>query len=167
MTINLANNWKIGGKITIIFLILCYIMFGLFFIKDTDNFTDLITVILITLTPILVLLFFLLPVVNKLSKKITFSKNEIVMFSSKKKSSSVDLTKTVYYEILKLRVDKCISKNFIVISNMPFESYSKISGLGKLCNLIDKDNTKVVAPYNNETVSYFEIDKWINISVKT
>ena len=61
MTINLANNWKIGGKITIIFLILCYIMFGLFFIKDTVNFTDLITVILITLTPILVLLFFLLP----------------------------------------------------------------------------------------------------------
>lgn len=167
MTINLANNWKIGGKITIIFLILCYIMLGLFFIKDTDNFTDLITVILITLTPILVLLFFLLPVVNKLSKKITFSKNEIVMFSSKKKSSSGDLTKTVYYETLKLRVDKCISKNFIVISNMPFESYSKISGLGKLCNLIDKDNTKVVAPYNNETVSYFEIDKWINISVKT
>lgn len=167
MTINLANNWKIGSKITIIFLILCYIIVGLFFIKDTDNFTDLITGILITLTPILVLLFFLLPVVNKLSKKITFSKNEIVMFSSKKKSSSVDLTKTVYYETLKLRVDKCISKNFIVISNMPFESYSKISGLGKLCNLIDKDKTKVVAPYNNETVSYFEIDKWINISVKT
>ena len=50
---------------------------------------------------------------------------------------------------------------------MPFESYSKISGLGKLCNLINKDNTKVVAPYNNETVSYFEIDKWISISVKT
>lgn len=167
MTINLANNWKIGSKITIIFLILCYIIVGLFFIKDTDNFTDLITGILITLTPILVLLFFLLPEVNKLSKKITFSKNEIVMFSSKKKSSSVDLTKTVYYETLKLRVDKCISKNFIVISNMPFESYSKISGLGKLCNLINKDNTKVVAPYNNETVSYFEIDKWISISVKT
>lgn len=167
MTINLANNWKIGSKITIIFLILCYIIVGLFFIKDTDNFTDLITVILITLTPILVLLIFLLPVVNKLSKKITFSKNEIVMFSSKKKSSSVDLTKTVYYETLKLRVDKCIFRNFIVISNMPFESYSKISGLGKLCNLIDKDKTKVVAPYNNETVSYFEIDKWINISVKT
>lgn len=164
MTINLANNWKIGSKITIIFLILCYIIVGLFFIKDTDNFTDLITGILITLTPILVLLFFLLPVVNKLSKKITFSKNEIVMISSKKKSTSVDLNKVIYYEILKLRIDKCISKDFIVISNSPFESFSKIDGLGGLCKLIDKENTKVIAPYNEETLPWLKLDKWIKIN---
>lgn len=164
MTINLANNWKIGSKITIIFLILCYIIVGLFFIKDTDNFTDLITGILITLTPILVLLFFLLPEVNKLSKKITFSKNEIVMISSKKKSTSVDLNKVIYYEILKLRIDKCISKDFIVISNSPFESFSKIDGLGALCKLIDKENTKVIAPYNEETLPWLKLDKWIKIN---
>ncbi len=163
MTINLANNWKIGGRITIVFLILCYILFGLFFVKDTDNFIDSITVILITLIPILVCLFLLLPVVNKLSKKITFSENEIVMISSKKKSTSVDLNKTVYYETLKLRADKCISKNFIVISNTPFESYSKISGLGGLCKLIDKENIKVIAPYNEETFPYLKIDNWKEI----
>ena len=164
MTINLANNWKIGGRITIVFLILCYILFGLFFVKDTDNFIDLITVILITLIPILVCLFLLLPVVNKLSKKITFSENEIVMISSKKKSTSVDLNKVIYYEILKLRIDKCISKDFIVISNSPFESFSKIDGLGGLCKLIDKENTKVIAPYNEETLPWLKLDKWIKIN---
>ncbi len=163
MTINLANNWKIGGRITIVFLILCYILFGLFFVKDTNNFIDLITVMLITLIPILVCLFLLLPVVNKLSKKITFSENEIVMISSKKKSTSVDLNKTVYYETLKLRVDKFISKNFIVISNTPFESYSKISGLGGLCKLIDKENIQVIAPYNEKTLPYLKIDNWKEI----
>lgn len=167
MTINLSNNWKIGGRITIVFLIVCYILFGLYFIKDTDNFTDLITVVLITLIPVLMCLFFLLPVVNKLSKKITFSENEIVMISSKKKSSSVDLTKTVYYETLKLQVDKCISKNFIVISNAPFESYSKIDGFGEICKIIDKENTKVIAPYNEESYSWLKLNDWTEITNET
>ena len=55
------------------------------------------------------------------------------------------------------------SKNFIVISNMPFDSYSKISGLGGLCKLIDKENIKVIAPYNEETFPYLKIDNWKEI----
>ena len=164
MTLNLSNDWRNQKKINT-GLIILFALLGLWLIINGKSETvNLIMLdILVVLIPIICILY-LQKTINPIIKKIEFAEEAIVMFSRKNRSVSVDLSNCVYYEILRLRVGKYTSKEFIILSNNEFESLSQIAGLGKICKMIDKDYTKIIAPYNEEIIPWLKLDVWTEVN---
>lgn len=81
------------------------------------------------------------------------------MYSFKKeKMSYVNLDADVYYETLPLIEGMYSVKKFIILSNLPFESYQKTSqkgrliGLAKVCKSVDANKRQVIMPYTNQYI---------------
>lgn len=168
MIVTLSNHWKIT-KIILYILMFFYLLFGIGIFSsictEPLNEDDILLYIFLFILLGVVLFTFIYikkTLVDLLTQKIKFSENKIAMISSKKETACVDLNKETYYEILHLIVGRCNSQNFIIISNESFESYDKINGLGKLCKVLHKDKTKIIAPYNETTFPFLNIDEWRN-----
>lgn len=75
--------------------------------------------------------------------------------------SSLNLDADVYYEVLPLIEGMYSVKEFIILSNFPFEPYKsrgnkrKLLGLAKVCKEIDVGGKQIIMPYKNEYVSDF------------
>lgn len=161
MTVNLSDDWCIQKKINIT-IIVVFLIWGVFLFTQ-NNFEDIIIGILTSGVPVACMLFIEIKAVNPIIKKINFSVDFIVMTSSKNRCISVDLNKSIYFQVLKTRVGKYKSQKFIILSNNKFEALNQINGLGKICKIIDKDQNKIIVPYNEKTSPWFKLDVWRQI----
>ena len=96
----------------------------------------------------------------KLIRYIIEENRQVTMYLFKKrKMSSLNLDADVYYEVLPLIEGTYSVKEFIILSNFPFEPYKsrgnkrKLLGLAKVCKEIDVGGKQIIMPYKNEYVS--------------
>ena len=167
MTVYLSDYWRVQNKFTV-FWGVPWIFFGVFFF-DKNNLRESIFILLVCCYPLVCMVFLQIYSDKLIVKKISFSSDLIVMTSKKNRNISVDLSKSVYFQIVKSMVGKCRSEEFIILSNDKFEALSKkdSSGIGGVCKFIDKDKTKIVAPYNEKTIPWLKLDSWTQIEVQS
>lgn len=93
---------------------------------------------------------------------------QLVMYSFfGKKMALLDFKIDVYYEILPLIEGVYSTQKFIVLSNIPFESYKnhRVTRLGIICKLIDKNGTQIIMLYNNQTIhNFLDISEWYSVN---
>lgn len=164
MIINLSDDWCTQKRINRFLMLVWIFLAGCLFVKnsflDAIIFEDIIIGVIASVIPVICLVFLEIVAIKPIMKKIEFSENFISMISSKNKSVSIDLNESVYCEILKLRVGKYKSQDFLILSNEKFETLNEIKGLGKLCRIIDKDSKKIIVPYTEKTILWIKVDCW-------
>ncbi len=172
MVIDLSPNWKMG-KVIFKLVILFYTPFVVLLTMEADKSDKEDVQLLILIWAIFSILIFSTIYIEKkvirlLTQKVKFTQEKISMISNKKERNFVYINKPIYYEIIRLTVDRCISKEFIILSNSEFKFFSQFDsfgfvGLGKICKIIDNDNSKIIVPYNEKTIPWLKLDIWKQI----
>lgn len=152
MRIYLSNYWKknlIVGIVIVFIIVIITVIFCAWNYDEEDY-------ILIVGSIFFVLLFcYLISLSLKLIRYVTEENKQLVMYSFRKqKKGSLSLDSDIYYEVLSLIEGAYSRKDFVVLSNMPFESFQKrgVFGLAKICKEIDTNGEQIIAPYNNPYV---------------
>lgn len=172
MVIDLSPNWKMG-KVIFKLAILLYTPFVMLITIEADK-SDKEDVQLLTLIWVIFSIFIFSTIyieknfIRLLTQKVKFTQEKISMISNKKERNFVYVNKNIYYEIIRLTVDRCISKEFVILSNSEFEFLNQFDslgfvGLGKICEIIYNDNSKIIVPYNEKTTPWLKLDIWIQI----
>lgn len=172
MIIDLSPNWKIG-KFIFKLAILLYTPFVMLITIEADK-SDKEDVQLLTLIWVIFSIFIFSTIyieknyIRLLTQKVKFTQEKISMVTNKKERNFVYINQPIYYEIVRLTVDRCISKEFIILSNSEFKFFSQFDsfgfvGLGKICEIIYNDNSKIIVPYNEKTIPWLKLDIWTQI----
>lgn len=89
---------------------------------------------------------------SKLVRYIVEENKQLVMYSFKKKKlSTLNLNSDIYYEVLTLIEGTYSKQDFIVLSNLQFESFQKKDafGLAQICKEVDANGKQIIMPYKN------------------
>ncbi len=164
MKIYLSSYWKKSCVFCAIFVAIVVVSTVMFCIwsQDKEDY------VLIIGSLLFIFLFgYLINTSLKLVRYIKVENNNLVMYSfCKKAMCAINLEAVVYYEILPLIESAYTKKEYIILSNFPFESFQKRSaeGLAKICKLIDTNGNQIISPFNNQFSSnLLNIDKYYKI----
>ncbi len=152
MKIYLSNYWKqtcIFCVLTVFVLFVATVIFCFWHHSEEDY-------ILIVSSSLMIIIFaYLMSVSLRLFRYVKEENMQLVMYSFRKiKLSSLQLDADIYYEVLSLIEGTYSRQDFVVLSNIPFESFhnKKISGLAETCKLVDFNGNQVIMPYNCQYV---------------
>lgn len=159
MKVYLSKYWNKSCIFSAFIIFVAIILTLLFCIAYPDEEMYLLLICLLVYVSIYC---YLLHISLKLLRYTIEENRQVTMYSFKKrKMSSLNLDADVYYEVLPLIEGMYSVKEFIILSNFPFEPYKnrsskrKLLGLAKVCKEIDADGKQIIMPYENEYVSDF------------
>ncbi len=155
----LLKHWNANFIFGIMMIIAAIILTALFCIlyPDRENY-----ILIIGLSGYFAAFGAVICIASKLVRYITEENGQLVMYSlRKKKKGYLNTHEDIYYEILTLTEGMYCVNKFVVLSNVPFESYKRRSkkkayfglGLGTVCRLAEADGRQIVLPYEHSRVS--------------
>lgn len=164
MRIYLSNRWKVNCIVGVLIIlamtistaVVCIVM------PDEENYILVICTFFFT-----ALFCYLIFKSASLVKYVIKENRTLVMYSfAKKRLTSLCLDSDIYYEVVPL-IDGMFSKqDFIVLSNLTFESFrrNKVLGLAQVCKAIEERGNQIIMPYSNQYIfGLADISAWHKI----
>lgn len=153
MRIYLSNYWikSCIFSISVAFIIIVSTVIFCVWSHDEEDY-----ILIIGSLFFVFLLGYLINISLKLVRYVIVENRQLVMYSfRKKKISSLNLDADIYYEILSLNEGTYSGQDFIIFSNLPFESFQKRGafGLAKICKTIDTNENQVIMPFREQYIS--------------